>query len=455
MTDLKSPPGATGPLASSPASAQAGPGKRAWWVLGVLTFVYVLNFLDRQLLSILAAPIQNELGLSDGQLGLISGLYFALFYCLIALPVGWLADKTNRVRVVGFACMLWSAATVACGLARNYPQLVVARMTVGIGEAGGVPPSYAIISDYFPSGMRGRALGLYNMGPPIGAALGVAFGASVAAAFSWRDAFISIGIVGVVTGLIVLFFVREPKRGAMDVVSAPEDSTVPAADPAVPVPVEGFFSTFRMFFAHKALRLIALASGATQFVTYAVINFTVLFLMREKGMTLTDVALWYALLLGFGVSGGMYLSGRLIDWLGKKSKTAYALVPAAGLIISLPFFIAFVWAPTWPMAMAFLTVPTICNYFYLSPAVALVQEEVKPSQRVLSGAILLLVMNLVGLGLGPTYLGAASDFFAAGNPENSLQLAMYTLIPFYCLAIALFFWLASVIPREQKSGGRS
>ena len=452
MTDPVSHSQATGaPVPDAVAPAMA-PGGRAWWVLGVLCFVYVLNFLDRQLLSILAKPIQDDLQITDGQLGLIGGLYFALFYCLIAIPVGWLADKTNRVRVLGLACFLWSAATMACGLARSYPQLVMARMAVGIGEAGGVPPSYAIISDYFPSGMRGRALGIYNMGPPIGAALGVAFGASVAAAFSWRDAFVSIGVIGIVTALVVLVFVREPRRGGLDAgptVSAP----VPAPEPAGPAAPGGFVSTFRMFFAHPALRLIALASGATQFVTYAVINFTTLFLMREKGMTLGEIAIYYALLLGFGVSAGMYLSGRLIDWLSKRSKTAYAYVPAVGLIVALPFFVGFVWAPDWPLAMALLAVPTVCNYFYLSPAVALVQEEVKPDQRVLSGALLLLVMNLIGLGLGPTYLGAASDFFRDAHPDNSLQLAFYTLIPFYLLAIALFLWLARVLRRETQAEG--
>ena len=177
----------------------AGPDARAWSVLAVLCFVYVLNFLDRQLLSILAKPIQDELGVTDGQLGLISGLYFALFYCLLAIPVGWLADRTSRVRVLSFACALWSAATAACGMASNYPQLAAARMSVGVGEAGGVPPSYAIILDHFPPGTRGTALGLFNLGPPIGQALGVAFGASIAAAYSWRSAFLSLGSVGIVT----------------------------------------------------------------------------------------------------------------------------------------------------------------------------------------------------------------------------------------------------------------
>src|SRR5690606_28585053 len=142
-----------------PGAQVARPGTRAWIVLAVLCFVYVLNFLDRQLLSILAKPIQDELGVSDGQLGLLGGLYFAMFYCILAIPVGWLADRTNRVKVLAFSCGLWSAATAACGVASSYPQLALARMAVGVGEAGGVPPSYAIIADYFPPGTRGTALG--------------------------------------------------------------------------------------------------------------------------------------------------------------------------------------------------------------------------------------------------------------------------------------------------------
>ena len=424
----------------------ARPARGAWLVLAILCFVYVLNFLDRQLLSILAKPIQDDLGVTDGQLGLIGGLYFALFYCTLAIPVGWLADRTNRVKVLSLACALWSAATAACGMASNYPQLVLARMTVGIGEAGGVPPSYAIISDYFPPGQRGTALGLFNLGPPIGQALGVAFGASIAAAYSWRDAFVSIGIVGIVTAVIVYLFVREPKRGRLD--PAP-------ATGALDVGPARFWETCRMFFARPVLALVALASGITQIVTYATLNFTTLFLMREKGMTLEEVAIWYALLVGIGCGGGIYLSGRLVDLFGQRSRRAYAWIPAVGLTLAIPFFVGFVWAPDWPLALAFLAGPMCLNYFYLSPAVALVQQEVRPNQRVLSGALLLLVMNLIGLGLGPTYLGAMSDWFRADYPANSLQMAFYTLVPFYLLAVLLFLALARAIGREEQSGAAS
>jgi predicted MFS family arabinose efflux permease len=408
----------------------------------MLTFVYVINFVDRQLLSILAKPIQDSLHLTDSQLGRIGGLYFALFYCLIAIPVGWLADKTNRVRVLSFACALWSAATIACGVSANYTQLVMSRMAVGVGEAGGVPPSYAIISDYFPPGRRAAALGAYNMGPAIGQALGVALGASIAVAFSWRHAFVVLGAIGVLTALMVVLTVREPRKGGLDVASAdrPRSKT-------------SFGATVAMFFSRPALVLAAFASGVTQIITYGAGNFTVLFLQREKGMTLSEVAVWYALLVLVCMSGGMFVSGRLTDLFARRSRQAYALLPALSLFVATPLFLGFIWAPDWPRALMFLAGPAALNYFYLSASVALVQDEVRPDQRVLSGALLLLVMNLIGIGVGPTFVGAVSDVFRAEHPHNSLQLAFLSLTPFYAIAIVLFLLLARVLKRESLKPG--
>jgi predicted MFS family arabinose efflux permease len=414
--------------------------------LAILCFVYVINFLDRQLLSILAKPIQDDLGVTDGQLGKLGGLYFALFYCILAIPIGWLADRTHRVRVLSLACAVWSAATVACGLSSSYPGLAAARMAVGVGEAGGVPPSYAIISDYFAPGRRGTALSIYNLGPPIGMALGVAFGASIAGTYNWRSAFVSLGAVGVVTAVFVWACVREPARGGLDAGHATSGAE------RVKAP---FWPTCRMFFANPVLLRVSLATGLTQIVTYAILNFTTLFLMREKGMTLGEVAIYYALLVGIGVSAGMYASGRLIDRYAPRSKSAYAYLPALALTLAIPFFLGFVWAPRWPLALTLLAVPTFLNYFYLSPSVALVQEEVQPHQRVLAGALLLLVMNLMGLGIGPTYLGAMSDFLRADHPVHSLQWAFYSLAPFYILAVLCFLWLARALQREPRVRGAS
>jgi predicted MFS family arabinose efflux permease len=418
-------------------------GRYASVVLALLCWVYVLNFLDRQLLSILAKPIQDDLGLSDGQLGRLGGLYFALFYCILGIPVAWLADRGNRVWILTVACALWSAATAACGMAQNYPQLAAARMSVGIGEAGGVPPSYSIISDYFPAARRGTALGVFNLGPPIGQALGVAFGAKIAAAYDWRLAFVALGAAGLIAAAVVWGVIREPRRGAKDVqvlVTAAMDSKEEAVS---------FWGTLRMFAARPTLMLISLSSGANQIVTYGTLGFTTLFLMREKAMTLQEIAVWYALVLGIGVGGGIFLSGRVIDRFAQRSPQVFGLLPAIALAVAVPFFIGFVHAPTWPVALAFLAVPTFLNYFYLTPAVTFVQNAVSARQRTLAGAVLLLIMNLMGLGIGPTWVGAVSDWLRPTHPTNSLQLALYSLVPFYLVAIVLDLALARQLRRDR------
>ncbi|WP_066798612.1 spinster family MFS transporter [Sphingomonas soli] len=430
-------------MTTDPKTIGAREARYASFVLALLCLVYVLNFLDRQLLSILAKPIQDDLAISDGQLGLLGGLYFALFYCILGIPVAWMADRGNRVRILSIACALWSAATIACGLAQSYPQLALARISVAIGEAGGVPPSYSIISDYFPAERRGTALALFNLGPPIGQAVGVAFGAKIASAYDWRLAFILLGGAGLIAALAVWGMVREPKRGATDI-------RMPVAGTADPDDAPSFWGTMRMFATRPTLVLVALAAGATQFVTYATMGFTTLFLMREKGMTLDQIAIWYALLLAICVSAGIFLSGRLVDRFGRSKPQVYGLLPGIALAIAVPFFIGFVHAPAWPVALALLAVPTFLNYFYLTPAVTLVQNSVTARQRTLAGAVLLLIMNLIGLGLGPTWVGAVSDWFRPTHPDNSLQLAFYSLVPFYLIAIALHLALAHRLGREAR-----
>lgn len=419
----------------------SGAGNRSF-VLAILCFVYVLNFLDRQLVSILAKPIQDGLQITDGQLGYVTGFYFALFYCFIAIPIGWLADRTNRVKILSIACGLWSGATVACGMAGSYGQLVAARMAVGIGEAGGVPPSYAIISDTFPREQRGTAMGIFNLGPPIGSALGVAFGASLAAAYDWRVPFYAVGAIGVLTALFVYFLVPEPERGRFD---------PPAAAPAQG-PEPSFGQAIIGFFSNKLLAVAALASGAANFITYGLSNFATLFLMREKGMALDEVAIWYALAVGLGMGTGIFVSGKLIDRFGVRNKAAYATIPALSLVLALPFFLGFATADRWELSLALLFVPLFLNSFFLPATVTFVQGEVAPGARVISGALLLLIMNLVGLGLGPTFVGMASDFFRAGYGAHSLQMAFYALAPMYLIAAILFLWLARLIKRSSTAG---
>jgi predicted MFS family arabinose efflux permease len=426
------------------ADRHAGPGRNGAHrlVLGMLCFVYVLNFLDRQLVSILAKPIQDALQITDSQLGYITGFYFALFYCFIAIPVGWLADRTNRVKILALACGLWSGATAACGMAGNYGQLVAARMAVGIGEAGGVPPSYAIISDTFPRAQRGTAMGIFNLGPPIGSALGVAFGASLAAAYDWRIPFYAVGAIGLLTAVLVYLLVKEPVRGRFD----------PEPGPAATGPEPGFVKAITSFFGNKVLAVAALASGAANFITYGLSNFATLFLIREKGMTLDEVAIWYALAVGLGMGSGIFISGKLVDRFAVRNKAAYATIPALSLVLALPFFLGFTTASRWDVALALLFVPLFLNSFFLPATVTFVQGEVAPGARVISGALLLLVMNLIGLGLGPTFVGLASDFFRPDYGAHSLQMAFYALAPMYLVAALLFLWLARLIKRSTTVG---
>jgi predicted MFS family arabinose efflux permease len=373
---------------------------------------------------------------------MITGFYFALFYCFIAIPVGWLADRTSRVKVLSLACALWSAATAACGMVGGYGQLVVARMLVGVGEAGGVPPSYAIISDSFPRERRTTAMAIFNLGPPLGSALGVAFGASLASSFSWRIPFYVIGAVGVVTALAVYLIVREPRRGQMDEAVPSTRGDGPAA---------GLFTTIAQFFGNPLLAMASLASGAGNFITYGVLNFATLFLMREKGMHLADVAIWYALVVGVGMGAGIYASGRIVDRFATRGKAAYATIPAASLMLALPFFLGFAWAPTWQLSLLFLLVPMFLNSFFLSATVTFVQGEVAPERRVISGALLLLVMNLIGLGLGPTYVGMLSDHFRPTHGGHALQAAYFALAPMYLIGAALFLILARLIRRKERA----
>jgi predicted MFS family arabinose efflux permease len=409
----------------------------------MLILVYVLNFWCRLLPSVLAKPIEDTLHVTDGQFGLISGFYFAVFYTFISIPIGYLADKTSRSKVLACACAIWSAATMACGMAASYMQFAVSYMAVGFGEAGGVPPSYAIISDYFPPGRRGTAIGLYNLGLPFGAALAIAFGATIASVFSWQIAFRGLGALGLFAVIGIFLIVKEPVRGGLDPASAQ------------PAKKSGFWETLVSFFSRRALVLAALGAGSTAMITYGVGNFTVLFLMREKGMTFAQVAVWYALVVGVVMSLGLLVSGKFVDMFTRRSKRAYGLVGAVALSISLPFYIGFVSTPTWPVALLFLCPCMFLNFFYLPAVVTLVQQEVRPDQRGMSGALLLLVMNFLGLGLGPTLVGAVSDFVRASAPHHSLQIALYALLPCYVTAIILFFWLSRVLRNDSRKAGET
>jgi MFS family permease len=478
-------------IAGAPASARTP--AYSWLVLGVLCFIYTFNFLDRQLMSILTEPIRKEMGLTDRQMGLLGGIYFAAFYTIIGVFVGFFADRFSRKWILVTGSTLWSGFTAACGFSAAYPALMISRMGVGVGEAAGAPPSYSIISDYFPAHRRGMALGIFSLGVPFGMAIAalagplfVAHGDFVFGTMTlsgWRMAFISIGAAGILATILLALIVREPKRGSQDVQL---DIHVEDA-PAIKRP--GFFKTAGEFFGRPTLVFTALSCGASAFVGYGILNWTAPFLTRVKGINMGEIALWYSLELAVCMGTGTWLSGQIADWLSKKDKFWYALVPMIALVCAVPFYVGFVWAPTWQMSLAFLAIPTLLNNTYLAPALAVVQNSVKPEQRTMSGALLLMVLNLIGLGLGPTFVGEMSTRFTISDivsglsvsidqatayagmtaaqikelaPEigqgiasagaTGLQSALYTLAPFYAVAIFFLICEALALRSEQKQG---
>lgn len=408
-------------------------------VVLILGLVYTFNYLDRQIVAILAESIKADLGLSDTQIGMLSGLMFALFYTAFGIPIAWLADRMNRVRIVAAACLLWSLFSGLCGLAQNFTHLVMARIGVGIGEAGGASPSMSIISDYFPPHKRGGAIGLFSLGVPLGATIGVAFGAWVAAHYGWRIAFMAVAAPGILLSVLLLLLVREPKRGRYDPVAEME---------AKPASLGECLRTYRKT---PTLSLLLLAAGTYSFVFNAFGAWAPALLMRAKGATMADISLWYSVVFGLAMAVGMFASGFLADRFAQRRPSAYATLPAVALAIGVPFFVAGVMADTWPVALALLAVPMGMNMMFVAPGFAIVQNVAPANQRATASAILMFVNNLVGMGLGPLFVGMLSQHYSADmDAAAALTRAMLWVTPFYIPAIGALVLVARALERRHK-----
>ncbi len=408
------------------------------YVLFMLGFVYALNFLDRQLLSIVAEPVRLELGLNDTQLGLLTGLAFALVYTLLGVPVAMLADRTNRVRIVSAACAIWSCFTVLSGMAGSFLVLALARAGVGLGEAGGSPPSYSIVSDYFPEEKRGMAVAVLTSAIPVGVMFGSLIGATIAGIYGWRYAFIALGLVGLVVAPLLFLTVKEPPRGQYDKAPAPQAT---AGNP---------FTNLGFFFRNKVLLMAAAASSLTTTVGYALLAWGPAMLMREKGADFGDLALFYSFAIGGALFVGTFGTGVLVDRLGKKSLSYYAIVPGYAALIAAPFLAGFALAPGWPLALASLMLATAFATSYFTASMTIVQNEVQPHQRATASALLLFFTNLLGLGFGPLIVGAASDAYA--DTGHGLVYGILALVPLAVVAFAVQFPLIGVLRRRTRWG---
>lgn len=407
-------------------------------VVAALAFTYMLNFVDRQLLSILVEPVKAELGLSDTQMGMLTGLMFALFYTFFGIPVAMIADRGNRTRLVAAACGIWSFFTALSGLASGFVSLALARVGVGIGEAGCSPPSYSIISDYFAPHERGRALGLYVLGVPAGSFVGALAGAWIAQHYGWRMAFIVVGAVGVSFAPLLLLIVREPLRGRFD--KEPD-----AAELQKP----GFAAAFGFFWRSPVLVLTALACGLTSFCSYGILNWVPAFLSRVQGMSLGQISAFFGVAVAASMTLAAWIGAMISDRAGARNPIYYALLPGLGMLLVIPFLFGFTAAEDWRWSLALLIVPIICTSIYLVPALALLQNRTPAHYRATVSSILLFLLNLIGLGCGPVFVGAVSDWLQPTYGTAALGMALQWLTPFVLLAVACQCGAAWMIRRER------
>ena len=400
--------------------------KGRYAVLGMLIAVYILNFLDRQIISILAVPIKTEFHLTDAQLGWLGGLAFGSVYSVLAIPAAWLADRYSRTWIMGGALALWSGFTALCGLVGGYGQLFAARMGVGIGEAGGVPPAYSLISDYFPPRSRARALAVYSFGVPIGAAAGTYIGGLFQ---DWRHAFLMVGSLGLLITPLFVWIVREPAREA----------------PAEKAP--GIGSVAKIAFGKPAFWLLSIGAGTASLVGYGLLFWFPSFLVRSFHFDRPHAGQFIGLITLIGGVAGMACGGVLADWLGAKRKAAYPLIPALAFLVSAPLYALGVLAKTPQEAFLLFLLPQALGLVWLGPVITAVQHLGPARARSQMSALFLLINNLIGLGAGPYFFGQVSDALKASFGDESLKYAFLSGLGFYVVAAAL---LALAATRMKK-----
>ena len=405
--------------------------KSARYTLGLLLVIYVVNQIDRQIMNILIEPVKDDLLLSDTQMGWLVGGAFAIFYTFAGFPIARLADRGNRRNIITLALVVWSAMTVASGLSRTFPQLMAARIAVGIGEAGCTPPAHSILSDSFPPQRRATAISVYSLGVPIGTLFALAFGGYLADEVGWQTAFFIVGVPGLFLAAITRFTLREPERGAFDVGG---DSAVMTLGDTLRY-MAGLAS-IRQMLAGTAVQTLALAGIAA---------FHASFLLRVHDFSLTEAGLVLGLISGIAGGTAVMTAGTLADRLGLRDLRWHWWLPAAGALVSIPFSVVAYTTDDPRLSVAMITCATLGNHMYSGLGHAVLQGLSKPRMRAMTSATALFTMNLVGFGLGPIVLGGLSDYFGGGA---RIRYALLTLTLFLAWASLHYLWGARSYRRD-------
>jgi predicted MFS family arabinose efflux permease len=414
-------------------------------LLWILMVVYVLNFLDRQIVNILAEPISRDLNLSDTQIGLLTGLAFALFYTLLGIPIARYADNsnTNRVGLISISLAIWSGMTALCGVANNFAQLALARVGVGVGEAGCTPAAHSLITDSVPAEKRSSAIAFYGLGIPIGSLLGLAIGGALNDAYGWRVAFMAVAIPGLLLATLLPFILREPRKA---------EKAARALSGETAREVLSTRAALKEVFSSRAFILLAVAASFTAFLSYGKSVWAVILFIRSHGLSPGETGTLLGVVLGVAGMAGTWLGGMMADRFGKIDKRHLLTTPAIGMLIATPILFLGYFATDWRVAIVLLIIPTALNAAYYGPTYGCVQGLVKPEARAMAAAVMLFAQNLIGLGLGPLLFGMMSDAFKPMAGDESVRWVLYGaawlgLIP------AFFFWRASLrLKAEMKTG---
>jgi predicted MFS family arabinose efflux permease len=410
----------------------------SWYALGVLFVVALFNYIDRNILSILQIPLKKELHLADWQLGALTGLAFALFYTTLALPIARLADTRSRKGLMAVALTIWTGMTALTGFAQNFAMLVLFRMGVGVGEAGCVPSTHSLISDYFPRHQRARAMALWGASMPIGAMMGSFLGGWLGSMFGWRHAFLLVGAVGFVMVPILLFTLREPRRAAFDGQSAAGEPQPKFADAA------------GVLWRLKSFRYMALGTAAHAYTQFAMTSWNAPFYDRVYHLSLASIGWRMALLTGIGGVVGTLIGGALADRLARKDVRWYMWLPAIATLLIVPTALGQYFIGNLTLSLLFAVGPAIMIYVYVGSVNSVSQSLVPANMRAFTSSVLVLTVNLLGLALGPMLTGKISDLIVARFGSGSLSYAISISLVFNVVAAVFYLLAARALPGELK-----